>query len=559
MTTLVAAQREATRTLIDELLLEQRRLTPVERLARCHEADAIPAQAKYYRELLPAAAPGPGEQYAFAVDLDLCTGCKACVAACHSLNGLDEQETWRSVGLLQGCTSGEPFQQTVTTACHHCVEPACLEGCPVLAYEKDPVTGIVRHLDDQCIGCQYCILKCPYDVPKYSPARGIVRKCDMCANRLAVGEAPACAQACPNQAIRITVVNRAEAAREAATGRFLRGAPDPAYTVPTTRYLTRRVRPDAVVPADAGRLTVQPAHLPLVLMLVLTQLSVGAFFVETGLRLVFPRNLMTELTAFHSVVAFALGILALAASTAHLGRPWQAWRAVLGLSTSWLSREILVFGVFAIFATAHALAFWWPLSAAPTSPAAGAIVSGLGLVGVFCSVMIYHDTRRIFWRAPATALKFFGTTALLGIAAILFLTTLQALVAPSLAARGAYTHLTRTLATVLIGVTVCKLVFECLLFRHLLGSGPGAAIESPLRGSARLMLGELKETTTARFILGLLGGVVLPLVFVVQKPAPGWATLGLTLWLLFFALAGEILERRLFFCAVVAPKMPGTC
>ena len=74
----------------------------------------------------------------------------------------------------------EPYQQTVTTACHHCVEPACLEGCPVLAYEKDAETGIVRHLDDQCIGCQYCVLKCPYDVPKYSAKRGIVRKCDMC-------------------------------------------------------------------------------------------------------------------------------------------------------------------------------------------------------------------------------------------------------------------------------------------------------------------------------------------------------------------------------------------
>ena len=60
-----------------------------------------------------------------------------------------------------------PAQQTVTTACHHCLEPACLSGCPVKAYEKNPVTGIVKHLDDQCIGCQYCILMCPYDAPKY--------------------------------------------------------------------------------------------------------------------------------------------------------------------------------------------------------------------------------------------------------------------------------------------------------------------------------------------------------------------------------------------------------
>jgi len=88
-----------------------------------------------------------------------------------------------------------------------------MDGCPVLAYDKDETTGIVRHLDDQCIGCQYCILKCPYDVPKYSESRGIVRKCDMCHDRLSVGEAPACVQACPNEAIRIITVNQEDRSR----------------------------------------------------------------------------------------------------------------------------------------------------------------------------------------------------------------------------------------------------------------------------------------------------------------------------------------------------------
>ena len=115
------------RTLIDELLAEQQSLTAVERFARQHERDALPAQARYYRELIPLEKPQPGEQYAFGVDLDACTGCKACVSACHSLNGLDDDETWRDIGLLHGGTIEEPYQQTVTTACHHCVEPACLE------------------------------------------------------------------------------------------------------------------------------------------------------------------------------------------------------------------------------------------------------------------------------------------------------------------------------------------------------------------------------------------------------------------------------------------------
>src|SRR5206468_1975116 len=217
----------------------------VEQFASYHaraEADALaaPAQARYYRELIPLTAPGPDQQYAFEVDLDACSGCKACVTACHNLNGLDEDETWRGVGLLVGGTAEEPVLRHVTSACHHCVEPACMDGCPVLAYEKDPVTGIVRHLDDQCIGCQYCILKCPYDVPKYNRKLGIVRKCDMCSSRLAVGEAPACVQACPSQAIRITVVNKEAVAAKAAANMFLPGAPEPGYTQPSTVYKTQK-------------------------------------------------------------------------------------------------------------------------------------------------------------------------------------------------------------------------------------------------------------------------------------------------------------------------------
>ena len=173
--------------LIDELLAEKQRLTPVERFAKRHDRADFPAQAHYYRDLIPSALPARRQQYAFGVDLDVCSGCKACVSACHSLNGLEENETWRDVGLITGSEAGRPYLQTITTACHHCLEPACLEGCPVIAYDKHPETGIVRHLDDQCIGCQYCTMKCPYDVPKYSHRLGIVRKCDMCTDRLLVG------------------------------------------------------------------------------------------------------------------------------------------------------------------------------------------------------------------------------------------------------------------------------------------------------------------------------------------------------------------------------------
>src|SRR5262245_49749885 len=76
--------------LIDSYLKEQQTLTAVTRFSQLHERDALPAQARYYESLLPLDKPKPGQQYAFSVDLDRCTGCKACVTACHSLNGLDE-------------------------------------------------------------------------------------------------------------------------------------------------------------------------------------------------------------------------------------------------------------------------------------------------------------------------------------------------------------------------------------------------------------------------------------------------------------------------------------
>lgn len=133
-------------SLIDWYLEQQNQMSAVERFSQVHAE----LKAPVYRELLPAKAPGPGEQYAFEVNLDKCSGCKACVTACHSLNGLDDQEAWREVGLLTGGTEQHPYMQHVTSACHHCLEPACMEVCPTLSYEKDETTGIVKHLDDQC-------------------------------------------------------------------------------------------------------------------------------------------------------------------------------------------------------------------------------------------------------------------------------------------------------------------------------------------------------------------------------------------------------------------------
>jgi formate dehydrogenase iron-sulfur subunit len=516
LTVVAPPKKQPTLALIDELLAEQSRLqTPVVRAATAFDQiGSQNAAPKNFHSLIPLTKPRPGEQYAFEVELDSCTGCKACVSACHSLNGLDDEETWRDVGLLVGGNLTHPFTQTVTTACHHCADPACLNGCPVLAYEKDPLTGIVRHLDDQCIGCQYCVLKCPYDVPKYSERLGIIRKCDMCHSRLAEGEAPACVQACPTSAIKIvTVINSAptpaskpqtpDPITQPLTSHFLPTAPDPAYTQPTTRYVTSKRLPYNLAPADAATLRPQPAHWPLVLMLTLLPTAVGLQL--ASVLSVSVLQLSTFDFNWLPIAAAAMGSLGLFASVFHLGQPLRAWRIFLGWRKSWLSREAMIFGAwFGLTATTPLL--HWTLEISHWSlPVAAAAT---GLAGLFCSVMIYVDTRREFWSFAQTAPRFFGTAALFALAPV----------APRAAA---------------IALAL-KLAWESRTFFF------GAT-------SARLQRGPLARAVLTRDLLGL---IALVLLVATAHLVTYWVTLPLL-------LAGEIAERYLFFRAVDAPKMPG--
>ncbi|MEE8129854.1 MAG: DmsC/YnfH family molybdoenzyme membrane anchor subunit, partial [Vicinamibacterales bacterium] len=403
--------------------LEQQQTTAVDRFARTHDDAAAEgvALAGRYSALMPVASPTAGQQYAFDVDLDACSGCKSCVAACHALNGLEDEESWRDVGLLHGGSQSVPMLQHVTTTCHHCLDPACMHACPVNAYEKDPVTGIVKHLDDQCFGCQYCTLACPYDAPKYSPTKGIVRKCDMCSDRLAVGEAPACVQSCPNGAIAIRVVDTEQVIAESETKLFVPGAPEPGITLPTTTYRTKRALPRNMIPADYYAVHPEHVHWSLIVMLALTQMSVGAFLVGQALGLLAPAAVVANIRPLHSASALVFGLLALAVSVLHLGRPQYAFRAVLGLTHSWLSREIVAFGLFAGLAVVYAVWPWFGSSTGVGHATApnwlGWSVALSGVAGVLCSVMVYQYTKRDFWNGPSTGCKFLLTTIVLGLAA----------------------------------------------------------------------------------------------------------------------------------------------
>ncbi|RYZ02522.1 MAG: molybdopterin oxidoreductase [Myxococcales bacterium] len=551
--------------LVHQLLDLQQDLSAVERFARRHEEGELPENERLFRDLIPLSKPGKGQQYAFQVDLDACTGCKACVTACHRLNGLDDEEaeTWRTVGLLHGGTSNEPVQQTVTTACHHCVDPACMKGCPVNAYEKDPVTGIVRHLDDQCIGCQYCTLTCPYEVPQFSKRRGIVRKCDMCSDRLAESEAPACVQACPNEAISIRIVETQQLLEQAQTEGLLPGTPSSGITVPSTQYKTRRVMPKNLLPGDFYAVRAGHQHLPLVVMLVLTQLSAGAFWVDFGLHEAGWSSALGGVRTYHSLVALGLGLLAIGASTLHLGRPHLAFRALMGIRTSWLSREALGFALFAKLALVYAalqlsaplLAFIGlpPFSASRFEQLAtslGASVSVVGALAVGCSVMLYKVTQRQWWGGGRTTFKFFLTAGVLGTA-----TTALTYVAASrgLGRGDAVVGTVRTLCWLQIVLSASKLLGEATVLLHLYDRKLGE-----LKRTALLLRGPLAKLFAVRLAAGALGGVLLPLLLLGSLTnLTGTGQLVFTSSSFALLVMAELLERMLFFKALSAPKMPG--
>jgi DMSO reductase anchor subunit len=416
-------------------------------------------------------------------------------------------------------------------------------------------TGIVKHLDDQCIGCRYCTLACPYDVPKYHHGKGIVRKCDMCSTRLAAGEAPACVQACPSEAIAIRTVSARQVIADCETSNLLPAAPDPRLTLPTTTYKSRRVFPRNTVPADYHRVVSQHSHWPLVAMLVLTQLSVGAFAVGIALEQVVHFEHAAGSLPLHTAASAFFGLLAIAASVFHLGRPLYAFRAVVGLAHSWLSREIVAFGAFAALACGYAGSTWHLEEHAPAwSTALGWAVVATGLAGVASSTMIYAFTGREFWSVARTGSRFLLTTAQLGIAAVWLTLVAPAAINDGGTASNFVGHASDVLCRALISVTLLKLTIESADFRHL-----ASRHHTSLKRSARLMVGELSSVTLARFACGFLGGIAMPLILLKQQSAPdGHLSLLIAVAMLFAAcLAGELLERSLFFRAVAAPRMPG--
>jgi Fe-S-cluster-containing dehydrogenase component len=166
----------------------------------------------------------PGEQYAVLVDLTKCIGCRSCEKACAEANHLptppddpvgsdipvtprrQTSDSQRTVVNRYQTASGDVF---VKSQCMHCVQPACAAACLTRALYKTP-KGPVVWRENKCMGCRYCMVSCPFDMPKfeYHSANPKIQKCQLCFEKVAAGGKPACVENCGGDAL--TFGTRAE-------------------------------------------------------------------------------------------------------------------------------------------------------------------------------------------------------------------------------------------------------------------------------------------------------------------------------------------------------------
>jgi len=148
------------------------------------------------------------------IDTTTCIGCKACEVACLEWNGYEFRETtfdntyqtmpdteWNYWNLIR-FNEHEREDGTLEwlmrkDQCMHCVEPGCLEACPADGAIVQYANGIVDFNQEHCIGCQYCVTGCPFNIPKFNPSTKKVFKCTLCSDRVGAGLEPACIKSCP--------------------------------------------------------------------------------------------------------------------------------------------------------------------------------------------------------------------------------------------------------------------------------------------------------------------------------------------------------------------------
>jgi Fe-S-cluster-containing dehydrogenase component len=155
------------------------------------------------------APPAPPDAVGMLYDATRCIGCRACVTACKTANDLPgnlydppNDLDGDTKNIIKKYEADGQVASYMKQQCMHCLDPACTRACMVGAFKKRDF-GIVTWDPGRCIGCRYCQVACPYNIPKFQwdKANPKIVKCELCLHMLKVGKEPGCCQACPKEAV----------------------------------------------------------------------------------------------------------------------------------------------------------------------------------------------------------------------------------------------------------------------------------------------------------------------------------------------------------------------
>jgi Fe-S-cluster-containing dehydrogenase component/DMSO reductase anchor subunit len=492
----------------------------------------------------------------FVFDPNRCTGCGACVVGCWSEHAHHQTRPWRRVHGFNPLRHPDLPAFSLSLACNHCEAPACLEQCPALAYRVDAGTGAVLHDVDACIGCQFCIWVCPYDAPKFDAAAGVVEKCTFCVERLHDGLAPACVAACPVEALGVeereappgtghppaTAGGPGARAIAGATAAGVGAAPPAGPTpAPAARvaggaaalagFPASDLRPAIrIVPLRGGAprapgLGRDPAALAGWMEAALPEppARVSARHEWALVALTWTFGVLAGIMGASALGAvrpdplafLAAGAVAMALSTSHLGRPERAWRALLNLRRSWLSREVAALSGFLLLAGLHFLR--------PDAAALGWAAAAAGLAATLTMDRVYQVAARrprLWLHSGQTSWSALYLLAILAGGAVVATGAAAARLLLYAAGRGGAGPAGRPAARMAAAA----------------GAAPRATAASPLATSASA------AAAAARVAVGLVAPVAVLL-------AGGGAVVAATL-----AAAGDLVDRAQFYDALDLPS-----